>query len=188
MNREFPGVFRLIGLVAVVLGILAVLMIAFVDPQAPALPFRVVVSVHDSLIPPHTAAPPRRGEPPILEAEVQVRQDDVVMSSQGLRWRQRWFSVHLIEGQPALPPYARTVRAGEPEMMAFDIEDLTLVTWLHRGDTVAVASSASQQDLIDLALLVEPEGRYVPAVTPPRDRPAPPEPPGAAPGPAPAPR
>lgn len=188
MNNGFPGVSRLLALVATVLAILVVFTIAFVDGPAPSQEFRSVVAVHDSLIPTHTVADERRDSPPLLLAEVQVRHDDVVMSSQGIRWRGYWFSVHAIDGQPGVPPQARLVRNGEPEMYAFDVGDLTLVTWLHHQHTVAVASSASEPTLLELALIVEPTGRYVPAVTAPGERPDPAAPPDGGPGRVPAPR
>ncbi len=188
MSRQPPNIFRILGLIGAVICGLVVLTIAFVDGPAPSPAYRSVVSVHDSLIPTHTVgASPDEG-PPVLESEIQVRHDGVNMSSQGIRWKGVWFSVHQIEGQPDVPPQSRTVRAGEPQMFAFDVGDLTLLTWLRNGHTVAVASSAAEPDLLELALLVEPTGRYVPPITPPRAPPAPGGPPAAAPGLAPAPR
>jgi hypothetical protein len=185
MSQQAPSIFRLIGLVAVVFFILVVLTIAFVDGPAPSPVFRSVVSVHDSLIPARTVGASAEAGPPVLESEIQVRHDGINMSSQGIRWKGVWFSVHEIEGQPDVPPQARTVRAGEPQMFAFDVGDLTLLTWLLDGHTIAVASSAAQPDLLELALMVEPTGRYVPPITPPRGRPSQEGQPGAGPGPAP---
>lgn len=186
MSTESPSAFRLFSLVGVAVGILVVLTIAFVDGPSSPTAFRAVVSVHDSMIPPRTA--PSDTGAPVLETELDVMHEGVAMHSQMLRWKGRWFSVHLIDGQPDVPPQARTVRASEPQVHAFDVGDLTLVTWLRGDRTMAVASSAHEDQSLQIADMVRPTGRYVPPVTPRPTPPPPAAPPADAPAPAPTPR
>ena len=190
MTTQSTSMVRLAGLLAVVLGVLVVMTVAFVDGPAPPAAFAAVVSVHDSMIPPQTTAS-TADAPPRLVAAISVREDRVIMQSEMLRWRGRWFSVHRLQGQPDVPPQAHTVRAGEPPMVAFDVADLTLITWLRGGLTVAVASSADEREILQLAQLVDTPGwtaEAAPDLTPPPRPLRPGAPPDAGPGPAPTPR
>lgn len=161
---------RLLTLLGVVIGLLVVLTVAVVDGPGPSPAFQSLVSVHDSMIPARTAASAGPDAPPVLTAELSVQDGAFQMASQMLAWRGRWYSVHRIDGQPDIPPQSRTLDAGEPPIHAFDVADLTLVTWVDGRTTVVLASSGSEGELHELARLVQPHGRYVPAspVTPGR--------------------
>jgi len=158
---------RLLTLLGVVIGLLVVLTVAVVDGPGPSPAFQSLVSVHDSMIP-ATAAQAGPGAPPVLTAELSVQDGAFQMDSQMLAWRGRWYSVHRIDGQPDIPPQSRTLDAGEPPIHSFDVADLTLVTWVDGRTTVVLASSGSERELHELARMVQPHGRYVPAAVTPR--------------------
>lgn len=176
---------RLAALVAGCLGVLVVVTIAFVDGPDPSHGYRHLVSVHDSLIPTHTAVSPSENRPH-LEGQASVREKDLTFSTWMFRWRGRWASVHRVDRLLEMPPQSRVLERSQPERSTFDLGELSVVAWQDAARTWVIAGSDNARSLVDLSALVLDEGiESLSRATPP---PTPGPSPDAAPAGAPTPR
>ena len=163
---------RLAALVAGCLGVLVIVTIAFVDGPDPSHGYRHLVSVHDSLIPTHTAVSPTESRPR-LEGQASVREEDLTFSTWMFRWRGRWASVHRVDRLLEMPPQSRVLERSQPERFTFDLGDLSIVAWQEAARTWVIAGSDDARSLVDLSALVLDEGIESLSRSPSPQRPGP---------------
>lgn len=161
MNSAEPSTtpLRLLTLFVVCIGVLAIFTIAFVDGPEPSHAFLDVISVHDSMIPSHTAVQlPGNEGVPLFEGELAASESGMEFRTWLFRWNGRWASVHAFDGSFDPPPNSRVLTPERPERVTFEAGDLSLISWEIGNKTWVIAGSDDARSLLVLSGLVIEQG------------------------------
>ncbi len=153
-----PGRSVVVGLLIAGLG-LAFILSVLPAPQPATLVTQVVV-IHDSLTPPITYRPDptRPAVPPELQATVTSTLDGSQVDSWLYRAGLDRVSVHRVHGSAELPRNAVKLVIADQPGPAFEVDDLSLLSWSDAGHTWRVAGDAPVHRLREVAAWVRTKG------------------------------
>ena len=161
---------RVVLWLGVAASLCVVYLITRVPGPRPAPLFTQVVVVHDALLPARVTAeaPIARGEAlvPVLRGGQSSIVDDRRMDSWLCSYGRERITIHRIEGLEDLPRNAQRLALETGPGSAFEVGDLTLVSWASGDRLLVVAGSAGVLQLREVAdwLRAEPARLDAPAV------------------------